>query len=159
MLKIIRRISNWQEIQQYISEIRDAHAEAEKAYCAAGRDQFWLQWEPNYASKTYSAAVKDDRLWSFIKKIAPAADLAQIFYGNKAINWHRDASYAHTTASLLALGQSTFEIESRDGKITSLDLHGEELLEFDCKLRHRANNVHPDRIGIGMWAAKIPLPK
>ncbi len=68
------------------------------------------------------------------------------------------SSYANQTAWLLALGSSTFEIQSENGGIASFDLLGGELLEFNCKLPHRATNVALDRIGIGIWTAKIPLP-
>jgi hypothetical protein len=159
MLEITRKITNWKEIHDYIQSMRAEYANPEQAYCAKGRENFWLQWEPNYASKTYAPGIIDERLWAFIKRIEPTADLAQVFYGNRAIDWHRDASYAHKEAWLLALGQSTFQIENRDGVIQSLNLFGGELLKFDCKLRHRATNVHADRIGIGIWTAKIPLPK
>jgi hypothetical protein len=157
--QIIRRIANWQEVADYIQGLRDTNAKPEMAYCATGREHFWLNAEPNYADKTYSPALTDNRLWIFIKKICPDADLAQIFYGNRGIDWHRDATYAASTAWLLSLGQSTFELETRSGKTESLQLAGGELIEFDCKCRHRAIDVHPGRIGIGIWKAKIKIPQ
>jgi hypothetical protein len=81
-----------------------------------------------------------------------------VFGGNVAINWHSDASYGHSKAWLLALGKSTFEIQDRWGETQSLKLTGGELLQFDCKCRHRAVDVDPQRIGIGIWQAKIPIP-
>jgi hypothetical protein len=130
----------------------------ENARCAKNRSQFWLRFEPNHSTKLYSPAIDWHRLWTFIKHICPSADLAQVFGGNVAIDWHRDASYGHSQAYLLALGQSTFEIELTGGEVQSIDLTGGEFLQFDCKLRHRATNVDPGRIGIEIWSAKIPLP-
>lgn len=153
---IIRNISNWQEIATYLHSMASL-AKPEQAYCAKGRQHFWLNAEPDYANKTYLPAQTDERLWSFIKQVCPKADLAQIFYGNTGIDWHRDATYAHSTAWLLSLGTSTFELETRSGEIQSFQLTGGELLQFDCKCLHRAIDVDPQRIGIGIWAAKIPI--
>lgn len=156
--KIIRTITNWQEVAHYTRGLLAANAGIETAKCARGRENFWLQATPNYSNGTYTAGVDDARLWSFLQRIAPAADLAQVFGGNRAIDWHRDAAYAHSKAWLFALGRSTFELETRSGEIISIDLNGGELIEFDCKCLHRACNVDPARIGIGLWSAKIPLP-
>lgn len=156
MAKIIRKINNWLEVAEYIRDLKSI-ATPEKAVCARARQQFWLQAEPNYHTKTYTSAVRDDRLWTFIQKLVPTADLAQVIYGNRGIDWHRDAAYAMPKAWILALGKSTFEIEI-NGNIRSLDLLGGELIEFDCKQRHRAINIHPERIAIGIWSAKIPIP-
>lgn len=151
--------SNWHQIADHTRNLLSEHAMLETAYCATGREFFWLKAQPNYATRTYTPAIKDDRLWSYIKTICPRADLAQVFGGNKAIDWHRDAAYAHSTAWILALGKSTFQVELRSGEIQSFDLYGGELLEFDCKCSHRATNVDPSRIGIGIWQAKIAIPK
>jgi hypothetical protein len=167
--RIVRTVSNWQEVAEYTRSLLNSKAGVETAKCARGRQNLWLQAEPNYANGTYTSGVHDDRLWSFLQRLAPDADLAQVFGGNVAIDWHRDAAYAHSKAWLFALGKSTFQIESREIKsrsgeiitpseVFSFDLTGGELLEFDCKCRHRATNVDPQRIGIGLWSAKIPLP-
>ena len=158
--KIIGNIGDtWHSIASHTRSLLAAHAKPEAAYCATGREYFWLKAEPNYATKTYTPAIEDDRLWQYIKTICPRADLAQVFGGNKAIDWHRDAAYAHSTAWILALGKSTFQLESRSGDIQSIDLFGGEILQFDCKCKHRATDVDPQRIGIGIWQAKIPIPE
>lgn len=156
-MEIIKHISNWQTIRDHIANTRDASATPEKSHCARGRDQYWLQYEPNYNSGKYTAAITDPRLWDWIKKQIPQADLAQVIFGNRGIDWHRDAAYAHATAYLLSLGTSTFETEI-EGKIQSIDLNGGELIRFNCKNKHRAINVAPNRIAIGIWQAKIALP-
>jgi hypothetical protein len=155
---IVSNIANWKEVAEHTRALLAARSQRETAVCARGRMNTWLQAQPNYADKTYSAAVTDDRLWTYLKRLCPSADLAQVFGGNVAIDWHRDAAYAHATAWLLALGTSTFEIEDRSGEIQSFKLTGGELLQFDCKCRHRAVDVDPQRIGIGIWQAKIPIP-
>jgi hypothetical protein len=149
--QIIRKIGNWETIAEHTRKLSIDNSRPETAYCAKNRNQFWLQFEPNYSSGTYKTGITDDRLWRFIKRICPSADLAQVFGGNKAIDWHRDASYANSTAWLLALGRSTFEIELRSGELRSIALTGGEPIEFDCKNRHRATDVDPGRIGIGIW--------
>ena len=149
---------NWHQIAGYTKELLSAHATPEKANCARDRQNFWLQAEPNYSDKTYSSGVTDDRLWKYIKTICPRADLAQVFGGNKAIDWHRDGSYAHSTAWILALGRSTFQLETRSGELQSVDLTAGEIIQFNCKCHHRATNVDVTRIGIGIWQAKIAIP-
>ena len=156
-VQIIQNIANWQEVADYTRNLLDRHSTPEQAFSALGRQQLWLNFEPIYANGTYKAGITDDRLWSFLKRICPTAELAQVFGGNRGINFHRDAAYAKSTAYLLSLGKSTFELESRSGEIHTIDLSGGELLEFDCKCRHRAINVDPQRLGIGLWSAKIPL--
>ena len=157
--QIIRKIGNWQEVADYCKSIKDLYAFPEAYYGARGRQQFWLNAEPDYKNKTYMPAPTDDRLWRFIKLACPKADLAQIFYGNRGIDWHRDATYAAPTGWLLALGKSTFELETRSGEIQSFKLTGGELIEFDCKCSHRAIDVDSQRVGIGIWQAKIAIPK
>jgi hypothetical protein len=160
MANIICNVPNWLEIRDYLNlpELR-CQVRAETARCAKGRENFWLQAEPDYQTKKYRPAVMDDRLWSWIKDLVPAADLAQVIYGNRGIHWHRDATYAAPTAWLLSLGRSTFEIKNDEGETVSLDFCGGELIEFNCKKMHRAINVCPDRLAIGIWAAKIPIPE
>ena len=165
-VQIIQNISNWQEVADYTRNLLEACAPpsggrvgtAEQAFSALGRQQLWLRYEPDYQNGTYCDGIDDPRLWNFLKRLVPTADLAQVFGGNRGISFHRDAAYANSTAFLLSLGKSTFEIEARSGKLYSIDLVGGELLTFDCKCRHRAINVDPQRIGIGLWSAKIPLP-
>ena len=113
---------NWHQIAGYTKELLSTHGTPEKERCARDRQNFWLKAEPNYAEKTYFPAIENDRLWNYIKTICPRADLAQVFGGNKAIDWHRDAAYAHSTAWILALGKSTFQIEKRSGEFQSINL-------------------------------------
>jgi hypothetical protein len=40
----------------------------------------------------------------YFNEFSGSADLAQVFGGSVAINWHRDATSAHSTSWLLALG-------------------------------------------------------
>jgi hypothetical protein len=49
---------------------------------AKGRSYFWLKAEPDYKTKKYVTANEDDRLWSFLQKVSPGLDLAQIYFAN-----------------------------------------------------------------------------
>jgi alkylated DNA repair dioxygenase AlkB len=156
-MQVIRRIANHAEVKDYVKRLLEIHGQPEQAKCARNRANFWLKAEPVYSTKTYVKAVEDDRLWTFIRRHCPEANLAQVFGGNVAIDWHRDAAFAESQAWLFSLGKSTFQTKTRDGEIKSLDLESGDLVKFDCKLLHRANNVQADRIGIGIWQAKLPI--
>ena len=155
-MKIIGTYSNWQAIHDHIMTLA-SHATPEKAHCAKGRMNFWLQAEPNYSTKTYMPAYQDDRLWQFCKRIMPNADLAQIFYGNQGIDWHRDAAYANNTAVIINLGKCDWQLKPNGVAIESHQLTGGEIITFNCKQLHRCI-PSSDRIGIGLWSAKIAIP-
>jgi hypothetical protein len=172
--KIIRKIANWQEVASYLHDRRSQLATPETAKCASGRHNFWLQAEPIYYGSTpYKRAIADDRLWTWIQKIWSDAQVAQVFYANRNIDWHRDASYAKPLARIISLGNSVFEIESHTGEFSTaieqrgqtiefrfdrFTLSGGDVLEFNCKNLHRAASADIDRIGIGLWQCKIPIP-
>jgi hypothetical protein len=127
-------------------------ATAEQAKCARGRLNLWLQAEPNYSTRKYQPAHSDPRLWRFCQRIDAGAALAQIYFatGNHGISWHRDASYAKPDAFIVNSGQVCLETKMPDGRLTSLELTGGEIIAFNCKLMHRAIPRSDDRIGIGV---------
>jgi hypothetical protein len=160
-MEIVMRLSpeRTQEVTQYIRTKLLPLATAEQAKCARGRLNLWLQAEPNYATKKYRLAHEDDRLWKFRKSVFPEADLAQVYFANggHGIDWHRDAAYAMPRARILNLGRVRLQTKTRSDKLISLELHGGEVIEFDSKLLHRAVPRSDDRIGIGLWQAKIDI--
>jgi hypothetical protein len=156
-MKIIQQISNWQAIRDYCNQIKH-HAHSEQARCAKGRQNFWLQAEPNYSNGLYQKAVIDQHLWEICKNFFPQADLAQVYFAdnNKGIDWHRDAVYCQPTARILNLGNAILESKT-PGKITTLNLTGGELIEFDSKLSHKGKPLDIERVGIGIWTARIDI--
>jgi len=157
-MQIIKQIENWQEIRDYCNDIKNANAFQEQAKCAKGRLNFWLQAEPDYSTGKYQKAVFDLYLWQICKELFPASDLAQVYFAdnNKGIDWHKDAQYATQTARILNLGNAIIESKYAD-EITQLEVTGGELIEFNCKRLHRGTPLDDQRIGIGIWKARISL--
>ena len=154
-MEIIGTRSDWREIWEYCQGIRQL-AEPEQASCARGRMNLWLKAEPNYSTRKYRKAIEDKYLWSICKEIYPQGDLAQIYYGNRGIHWHRDASYCTSIGRILNLGRAI--LESKDGaKLITLKLTGGEIIQFNTKLLHRGIPLDDERVGIGIWKAKIPI--
>jgi hypothetical protein len=160
-MKIIRQLSRetTNHLVDYINERLRPLAKAEQAKCARGRQQLWLQAEPNYTSRKYMQAYSDSKLWAFCKRIYPYADLAQIYFadGHIGINWHRDAAYAQPDARIINLGNVRLETKLDNGETIGLELTGGEVIKFNSKLLHRAVPRDEARIGIGLWAAKIDI--
>lgn len=158
-MKIIRTLSPElvTQIRDYINATLLPQATSETAKCARGRKQLWLEAKPIYSNRTYVSAIHDERLWSFVKRTFPDVDLAQVYFGNRGIDWHRDAAYANSQAYIINLGICTLQTKLNDGTLISHELTGGELIEFNSKLEHRCIDVHPERIGIGCWSAKIPI--
>ena len=126
---------------------------------AKGRKNCWLNARPNYRQKTYSPALRDDKLWNYIKKVFPSADLAQIYQANNGagIDWHKDAAFAKPEACIINLGTVTLQSKDNKGIVTSLDLSGGEVILFNSKYLHRAIKSADGRLGIGIWEAAIPI--
>lgn len=134
-------------------------ATAEMAKCARGRLNLWLQAEPNYGTRKYMKAHTDEWLWTFIQHVDPNAACAQIYFavGNHGIDWHRDASYAKPLAHIVNLGKVCLECRDREDNLTSLELTGGEVIQFNAKHLHRAIPRCDRRIGIGLWQAAIDI--
>jgi len=160
-LEIIEKIENWQEIANYLITVKH-RCTPENAKCARGRLNWWLNAEPNYASKKYMQAHRDQILDDLCKSLMPNFTLAQIFHADDkiGIDWHSDAAYGGEFAYLLNLGNSKFEIRNTEtNQLRSLDLIGGELIRFNCKrpFMHRGLPQDELRIGIGMWSDKISM--
>jgi hypothetical protein len=161
-MRIIHQLSEsrWQEVHSYIKTNLLPLAQQEKAQCAKGRYNLWLNAEPNYATRKYHRAITDDRLWSFIQKITDSSmTLAQIYFAieGKGIDWHRDAAYCNSNAYIVNLGKVRLETKLPSQEIISFDLSGGEVINFNAKFSHRAIPFDHDRIGIGVWSDKISL--
>lgn len=152
---IIQRVSNWKEIREYLHLIED-QATPEKAYCAAGRLNMWLNYEPNYSKGTVSPTTNNMRVWNLVKHIFPECDLAQIYYSTymKGIAPHSDWRHFDAEAYILNLGNGVLTI----GK-TKYNLSGGEIIKFNCKERHCFRAVDEDRVGIGMWKLSSAVEK
>lgn len=148
-----------QQIVEHITETLLPLAKEEQAKCARGRLNLWLQAEPNYATKKYMKAHTNERLWNFIQRIDSKAALAQVYFakGGIGIDWHRDAAYAMPTAHIINLGAVCLECKDESGNLISLELSGGEIIRFNSKQSHRAIPRSDDRIGIGVWQAKIDI--
>jgi hypothetical protein len=161
MMKIIRQLSPeiTSRLVNYINTHLRPLAKAEQAKCARGRQQLWLQAEPNYRTKKYMKAHSDPKLWAFCKRIFPKTNLAQIYFadGHIGISWHRDAAYAQPDARIINLGNVCLETKFANGETSGLKLTGGEIIQFNSKLLHRAIPGDEARIGIGLWAAKIDI--
>ena len=158
-MKIIGQLSTERvcAITDHIRALAAVHARPEQARCARGRLHFWLNWEPIYHNKAYVPGLRDQRLEQYLSALWPEYRLAQVYLGNRGIGWHRDASYASPDARILNLGCVTLQAKEGDRLIT-LKLQGGELIQFNCKVLHRAIDVDSHRIGIGLWSNKIPFP-
>ena len=160
-LEIVCKMRNWQEVADYLNSVK-GRALAERAKCAYGRLNWWLNAEPNYSSKKYIKAHKDKRLDAFCRRLMPDFALAQVFYADKniGIDWHADAAYAGQFAYLLNLGNSIFELkDTSTGKVEQLEMTGGELIKFNCKrpFLHRGCPQDSERIGIGLWSDSISI--
>lgn len=146
------------EIKAHIRDHLMPLATPEKAKCARGRQQLWIQAEPDYKGK-YRKAHADQRLWRFCQHIYPAAGLAQIYSsaGNHGISWHRDHAFAQSKAYIVNLGTVCLQTKLENGRLISLELTGGEVIQFNCKLQHQAIPRSKTRIGIAIWADKISL--
>jgi hypothetical protein len=160
-VQVIKRLLEYKtaQVKDYIVENLLPVATPEQAKCARGRLNLWLEAEPVYSIKKYKSAHHDERIWQFIKRIYPQAALAQVYFatGNIGINWHRDASYAKPEAYILNLGKVCLESKSNQGKVTSLELTGGEIIRFNSKLLHRAIPREESRVGIGIWSDAIAI--
>lgn len=158
-MEIVGRLSDQRtaEIVDYINGNLRPLASAEQAKCARDRLQLWLEAEPVYSTGKYRQARHDQRLWAFCKRIFPDAGLAQIYFATDghAIDWHRDAAYAHASAMIINLGRVCLETIDQKKNLTSLELSGGEIIRFNSKLLHRAIHRDDARIGIGLWKDKI----
>jgi hypothetical protein len=160
-MQIIDRIDNWQDIRDYCNSIK-AHAQSEQAKCARGRQNFWLQAEPDYSMGLYRKAIADDKLWTICKQLQPKATVAQIYFADKlkGIDWHKDAHYffnSGTPARILNMGNAILECKGDHGKTITLKLTGGELIEFDSQTPHKGTPLDIARIGIGLWHTRIDL--
>jgi len=146
------------QIREHIQANLFPLATAEQTKCARGRLNLWLQAEPNYGTRKYQPAHRNQRLWSFCQRIDSDAALAQVYFatGNHGIDWHRDASYARADAFIVNLGQVCLQTRMSDGSLISLELMGGEIIAFNCKLMHQAIPRSDERIGIGIWKDATP---
>jgi hypothetical protein len=160
-MQIIDRIDNWQAIRDYCNQIKH-HAQSEQAKCARGRQNFWLQAEPDYSMGLYRKAIADDKLWTICKDLQPKATVAQIYFADKlkGIDWHKDARYffnSGTPARILNMGNAILECKNHNGRITTLNLTGGEPIQFDSQAMHKGTPLDSDRIGMGIWHTCIDL--
>lgn len=135
----------------------------DKSSYAPGRKVIWLHQEPTFGREpSYRKATEAQRLWTFLQRITSEHIHCALVAQGAGIDWHRDASYAASTAWILNLGPCTWEyclnrqatVSSLEAEqISRLNLQGGELLRFNCKHLHRAIAA-PDRIAIGIWQPK-----
>lgn len=139
---------------------------ADPSNYAKGRLSVWLQWEWSLKHKTFSrdSAVQHSALWGMCLEIYPEADLGLITRGPVGIGWHRDDSYADFKAKTLNIGICRWGYEeiypdvdkwSAEGNKnvtpTWLDLTGGEVITFNCKNRHTAQDLGVNRWSVNLW--------
>ena len=130
---------------------------------AKGRKRFWLQHEWDLRNRTFSPALKDERLWTFCKRMMPSADLGLAVYGPVGISLHRDDSYADYRSVGINLGEVdgwVYDCQYPEFRWTrntnptntrNLKLPVGAVFEFNCKNPHAVINPATDRWAIFLW--------
>jgi len=152
-------------IVDYLNEnIEPLLTTKQKGY-AKGRNQIWLNYEPDLTPKPdFYLAHTDERIWNYIKTQTPdwfTPHVALITKGG-GIAPHRDATYAGYPAMGINLGKVTWHYENSRPEYDHLctsdrapdmraDFTGGEVFMFNCKNMHWVTNVDPDRWSINVW--------
>ena len=130
---------------------------------ATNRQRYWLQHEWGLKERTFSPAIRDERIWQYCKYWMPEADLGLVVYGPIGIKPHRDDSYADWRCVGINLGGLEawyYDCQYPEFKWTrdqnpSNPEHHEippgAVFEFNCKNPHAAINPAPDRWAIFLW--------
>lgn len=136
---------------------------------AQGRQRYWLNYEWDLASKTFSHAVKDKRLWTFCKEVFPGADLGLVVYGGVGIDLHRDDSYADWLGVGVNLGKVEawlYDCQYPEYRWTSnqnppnpkrYKLGVGDVFQFNTKNPHSAVNPAHDRWALFLWRVSRKL--
>ena len=144
------------------------HLSPDVSNYARGRRRAWLQIEaPLGPTQPWRPGLASARLWPWLvrvwRRVHPDGDpqLGLAVHGDTGIAWHRDASYAQPRAVVVNLGPCAFELDrARDGANgrpavpVSLELSGGEVLDFDCKHRHRVLRADAARWSVVLWRLK-----
>jgi hypothetical protein len=129
---------------------------------AKGRQRFWLEHEWRLRERDFVPAVHDERLWDYLKRIWPEAELGLAAYGHIGIKPHRDDSYADYPAVTINLGEVEGWMYNQQyqglewgpqgppNPITYKIKSGDVIL-FNCKNQHAPINPAEDRWSINLW--------
>lgn len=133
---------------------------------AKGRRQLWIGIAPPLnSSALWHNGFQDDRLFDYIRRIAPEGFTPEAILVTKGgnIRRHRDASYADYKGMSINLGKVTWYYErlyqdysygstfGESAPAGRWDLTGGEVFMFNTKNPHWVENAHPDRWGINVW--------
>jgi len=171
MIEILGSISpqKVREVVDYLNSNIEEDLGVDISNYAKGRRRVWLQYEaPLSPIQPWKHGHKDEYLWDFVlTTMAPYGAVPELGLVSKGgqIEFHRDASYAEFKAFAINLGKVTWEYEqSYPGyswvaekflvdppKLTTFEMTGGEVFQFNSKNRHRAVNVDPERWAFNMW--------
>ena len=181
-LKVITILST--DTQSKMRELLDSYSNSltlDVSNYAKGRQRFWLQAEADLTKvnggKLYKPGVQIPKLWDYCSKLfdkaiahselpyTPTLDLGLVAYGNKGIDWHRDASYADFPAVSVNLSTDTTEWGYEDCRLgydskTSnsnpkrkvYKLAPGSVVLFNCKNPHAVIKCDDTRYSINLWS-------
>jgi hypothetical protein len=153
------------EVKTYILSLSQ-HFYDDGSNYTSGRKILWINKRYHLLEKTVQPAYQDERLWAFVQRLYPGADLALIGAGDSKIKPHRDAAYADFHARTLTLGDCTWQYQdcyegmtwkkqqNPNAPIQTLEVKSGSLLQFNCKNPHACIDAEPGRISLSMWRLK-----
>ncbi len=164
MLEIIQKISP-ETCSQIIAHLKERkeRLESDHSSYARGREKYWLEHSWNLKERRFHKAIHDERLWVFLKRLWPKADLGLVVHGSVGIKPHRDDSYADYEARALNLGTLAswqydcqypnycWTRETNPSNPINYQINMGDFFRFNCKNPHAAIEPSPDRWGIFLW--------
>lgn len=164
MLNRLGRINpaNLAQLTQHLESNKDRLTADVSSY-APNRQRYWLQHEWDLGKRTFTPAIRDERIWRYCQYWMPDADLGLVVHGPIGITPHRDDSYADWRCVGMNLGGLEawhYDCQYPEFQWTS-DLNPSNpqrhevlpgaVFEFNCKNLHAAINPAPDRWAIFLW--------
>ena len=126
--------------------------EAAQHWLGGRRKSYWLPVTPNFHTQTVDANyfVESD-LYTELLGLANF-DLAQVMFGVN-IDWHKDSPMLTRARLLVLRGSIEFEWIRGDQTYNQVMQAGGlwSLFASPTRVKHRATNLTPDTLVIGMW--------
>jgi hypothetical protein len=154
--------SNLAQLTEHLEQTSERLTPDISSY-ARNRKRYWLQHEWDLKQRTFTPAIRDERLWAYCKYWMPQADLGLVVYGPIGIQPHRDDSYADWRAVGINLGTIDawyYDCQYPDYRWTKNtnpsnpqhhSLQPGTVFEFNCKNPHAAINPAENRWAIFLW--------
>jgi hypothetical protein len=137
---------------------------------AKDRKSYWLQHKWDLGSRSFTPALRDERIWNYCRYWMPDADLGLVVHGPIGITPHRDDSYADWRAVGMNLGgleawyydcqypEYKWTRETNPSNPQHHSMPAGAVFEFNCKNPHAAINPAPDRWAIFLWKLSPKFP-